>query len=210
MKTTVEYVHFGFSIDLAGEEIDALGLDLATLTAIESPLGTVEDIWDDEEIRDQFPDAIDQIGEFECPIVLGRLTSLFGVVTLDEGEVEGMGFRAPLIVTRAGDDEPIAVAVAHDDMGASRLAVTSFDENEETALEIAREFWGLILGDLDEIEEEDVRVFNTEERQWLCYGITDGEPFMYMEDAAEEELDEYEDDPYGQDQYENDEVEEEY
>jgi len=209
MAASVVFEKFGFSLDLAGEEIEALGFDLAHVMAEESPLGTIEDVWEDKALRRRFPDAIDKVGEMDAAVLLGRLTSLFGAVTLAEGEIESVGFRAPLLVFRSGDaeEEAVAVAVAFDRLGASCLSVVAFEDDERLPEKVAREFWGLIFNDLDELEDEDVRVFNAEEDAWISYGVAKGVPFLTHDEAEPEELEEFEEEPFGQEQYDEFEAE---
>jgi len=207
MQAPVTFGKFGFALDLSGEEVEALGWDLEALMDVESPLSVIEDVWDDAKLRRRYPGAIDKVGEHDAAVLLGRLTSLFGVVTLPEGEIEGMGFRAPLIVTRAGDKnlEAVGIALAYDSYASLRLAVVSLKDDDKVVEQIARDFWSLLLDDLDSLEDEDVRVFNREEGVWIVYGVTDGAPFYEEEEAEDEELEEYEEEPFGQERYDEDE-----
>ena len=204
MKSSMTYDEFGFSFDSSGEGVEALGFDIAGLMEEESPLATLEDVWNDKTLRERFPDAIDRVGEHDAAVVLGRLTSLFGAVTIEEGEYPGATFCAPLVVYRVedGEDEPIAAALLFDQYAMSRLTVVPLEDDIRLARKIAREIWSLVLDDLDDLEDADVRVFHPEDEVWLAFGVVNGEPFFSREDAEEEELEEFEEEPYGQDMYE--------
>jgi hypothetical protein len=205
MEPVFDFEEYGFSLDSVGEAIEELGYDLDALMVEESPIGTMDEAWDDRVIRDRFPDAIDVVGETDGAFILGRLTSLFGSVTLEEGEIEGTGFRVPMIVHRAGEEggDPVAVAIAFDHYARAKFCSIPLSGDVATAKKIAREFWSLMLGDPESLEEEEVRVFNRETDSWICYGVADGTPFISEEEAEEEEIEELSEEPYGQDRYED-------
>ncbi|MCX7047979.1 MAG: hypothetical protein NTX50_21150 [Candidatus Sumerlaeota bacterium] len=208
MAANVTYEEFSFALDLASEELEALGYDAHTIVKEESPLHTIEQVWNDKAMRQRFPDAIDKVGEADAAVVLARLSFLFGVITANEGEYEGAGFCAPLIVTRAGDvdGEAVAVAAAYDYYGSSRLSVLPLGDDESLAEEIAREFWSLIFDELDALEEAEARVYNPDGGVWISYGVDDkGKMFMTTDEAEPEELEEFEERPFGQDRYEEEE-----
>lgn len=203
MDAAVEYEKFGFSLDMSGDEIETLGWDLDELMEEESPLGTIEEVWDDAALRRAYPDAMDKMGDIEVAVILGRLTRLFGAVTLDKDEVEGVGFRAPLVVTRLEDDKAVAAAVCYERNGVAYLcAVATDEEDEDLVEEVAREFWRMLLDELDDLEDEDVLVYSPDEDVWFHYGVAEGaEPFVRQQDEPTDELDELEGDTEPEDNY---------
>lgn len=214
MDSGVESQKYRFALDPLGEGIQSRGYELATLMTEESPLGMLPEVWDDRETREQYPDAIDAVGEAEAAFMVGRLSALFGSVTLEEGEIEGVGFLAPLLVYCVDEEEgdPVALAAAFARFDEVIFACVALADDEDERALVARAFWSMVFDDLEDIEEEEARVFNQEDEHWLCYGVVDGELFMREEDPDEEDLAELEDSPYGQDRYDydDDRAEDEY